>query len=242
MLRHLGRRTYIHNLRLESLLGLTAGAVNAEGFLGYKVLTTNVTGHVAFFAESLTFEDWDLARVIFFYMLLFFLGAFTSSFIMSWLDSKRRFFSYLPILMEIYIILLSALNGNGNNLNPLSRETFAGSLLFAMGIQNALVTVISGSIVRTTHLTGTITDLGIDLSQWIRKIQTHKSNLILKIKLKVYLIFFFIVGAIVGGYLFRKFHFYGFYFPILVLLFTLFFDYTRIVLRMGLKRFRIKEI
>jgi uncharacterized membrane protein YoaK (UPF0700 family) len=38
-------------------------------------------------------------------------------------------------------------------------------MLFAMGMQNAMVTKISQSIVRTTHLTGLFTDLGIELSQ-----------------------------------------------------------------------------
>jgi hypothetical protein len=41
MLKHTGvRRTHIHNVRLAALLSLTAGAVNAEGFLGFSVLTT----------------------------------------------------------------------------------------------------------------------------------------------------------------------------------------------------------
>ena len=38
----------------------------------------------------------------------------------------------------------------------------------AMGMQNSLVTRLSGSVVRTTHLTGVITDLGIELARWFR--------------------------------------------------------------------------
>jgi uncharacterized membrane protein YoaK (UPF0700 family) len=58
MLRHLGtKRTYGHNVNLASLLGLTGGFVNAAGFLAFAVLTTNVTGHAALFAERLALQD-----------------------------------------------------------------------------------------------------------------------------------------------------------------------------------------
>jgi uncharacterized membrane protein YoaK (UPF0700 family) len=240
MLRHLGRRTYLHNLRLASLLGLTAGSVNAEGLLGYKVLTTNVTGHVALFSESLTFENWNLARLIFFYMFLFLLGAFLSSLIMSWADARHKFFSYIPIFIEISILFLSALNGNSLNLSISTSQAFACTLLFAMGLQNALVTVISGSVVRTTHLTGTMTDLGVDLSRMIRGKGTSNPAILLSIKLKVYLIFFFVFGAILGGFLFNRFHFFSFYFPIFILGITLIFDYTRITVKRKFKTMRIR--
>lgn len=50
-----------------------------------------------------------------------------------------------------------------------SKEVFAGSLLFAMGLQNALVSMVSGSVVRITHLTGTFTNPGIELAHVIQK-------------------------------------------------------------------------
>jgi hypothetical protein len=51
MLRHLGtRRAYGHNVKIAALLSLTAGFVNAAGFLSFSVLTTNITGHAALFA------------------------------------------------------------------------------------------------------------------------------------------------------------------------------------------------
>lgn len=53
----------------------------------------------------------------------------------------------------------------GSNLMLENSNIIAFSLLFAMGLQNALVTKISNATVRTTHLTGLFTDLGIELSQ-----------------------------------------------------------------------------
>ena len=52
MFRHKGKtRTFKHNLRLAALLSFIAGLVNITGVLFLNVLTTNVTGHFAFFAE-----------------------------------------------------------------------------------------------------------------------------------------------------------------------------------------------
>ncbi len=50
MFRHKGKnRTFAHNLRLATLLSFVAGLVNITGVLAVKTLTTNVTGHFAFF-------------------------------------------------------------------------------------------------------------------------------------------------------------------------------------------------
>ena len=165
MLRHTGhRRTYKHNLRLAALLSLTAGFVNGSGFAAFSVLTTNVTGHVALFAERLSKGDFRSARIVGLWMLLFLLGAFICSLLIGKIGRNRRYAYVIPILTEMTILIVIAAYGFSFDHSVLKTELFAGSLLFAMGLQNAMVTMISGSVVRTTHLTGMFTDLGIELS------------------------------------------------------------------------------
>ncbi|WAC39404.1 YoaK family protein [Pedobacter sp. SL55] len=144
MLRYFGdRRTASHNLRLAILLCLTAGFVNAAGFLGFSALTTNVTGHAALLAEHIALRDWRDAGVITILMLLFLAGAFCSSLIIGKMGNNQRFSYVIPILMEIIVLLVCSMKGfDGHFLYP--DKVFAGSLLFAMGLQNALVSVISG--------------------------------------------------------------------------------------------------
>ena len=73
-------------------------------------------------------------------------------------------------------------------------------MLFAMGLQNSLVTTISNSTVRTTHLTGLFTDLGIELSQLIFfKQKDQKYKLYSSIKLRLTIITFFFLGGLLGG-------------------------------------------
>jgi uncharacterized membrane protein YoaK (UPF0700 family) len=232
MLRHLGaKRTPQHNLKLAALLGMTAGFVNAEGFLAFSVLTTNVTGHAALFAERVAFQDWTTASVILLWMLLFFAGAFFTSILLSFTGENQRFSYFIPVIIEILILLASALFGYRYNGTLGSKEFFAGSLLFAMGLQNALVSMVSGSVVRTTHLTGTVTDLGIDLAQLLHGDTTKRPALRAKIRLRLYIIGFFMGGAVMGAYLFHRVGFPSFFAPVLILLFALVYDLLRLKAR-----------
>jgi len=229
MLRHLGtKRTYAHNVKLASLLCITAGFVNAAGFLGFSVLTTNVTGHAALFAERIAMQDWKTARVVALWMFMFLAGAFMSSLIVSFIGRNQRFSYVIPILIEMVVLLGVSLFGYQYNHSLVAKEIFAGSLLFAMGLQNSLVSIVSGSVVRTTHLTGTFTDLGIELGQVFQQNTADKPALKARIKLRSAIIFFFMCGALCGAYLFRYFSFHSFFIPLSILAFTLLSDIYRI--------------
>jgi len=215
------------------MLGMAAGFVNAAGFLGFAVLTTNVTGHAALFAERIAMEDWKTARVIALWMFLFLAGAFVSGLIVSSIGRNQRFSYVIPILIEMAILLGVALLGYRYDQSLVAKEIFAGSLLFAMGLQNSLVSLVSGSVVRTTHLTGTFTDLGIELAQVIQKNRDDRAVLKTRIKLRSAIIFFFMCGALGGAYLFRFLRFHAFLVPVVLLFITLMYD----VLRIAVKRY-----
>ncbi len=229
MLRHLGaKRTPEHNLRLATLLGMTAGFVNAAGYLAFSILTTNVTGHAALFAERVAFQDWATAQVIALWMVLFLAGAFVCTFTLSLTGYNQRYSYSIPILFEMLILGFSAVYGGRYDGTLVSKEVFAGSLLFAMGMQNSLVSMISGSVVRTTHLTGTFTDLGIELAQFVRRDASNLIELRSKIKLRLAIMFFFMLGAVAGAYLFKHFQFSSFFAPIALLASVLLYDVFRI--------------
>ncbi len=232
MLRHLGtRRAYGHNVKIAALLSLTAGFVNAAGFLGFSVLTTNVTGHAALFAEALVMEDWKTSRVVALWMVLFLAGAFFSSLIINLIGRNQRFSYVIPLLVETIAFLLVALFGYRYDNSLTGKEIFAGSLLFVMGMQNAMVSLVSGWVVRTTHLTGTFTDLGIELAQLFKG--EKKELLVLKLKLRGTIIFCFLSGAIFGAYLFRFFSYHAFFLPGIILIYTLLYD----IFRLHVKRY-----
>lgn len=227
MLRHTGkRRNFRHNLQLAILLCLNAGFINAAGFFAFQVLTTNVTGHAALMAVNIAKGNYDVAIIAAQWFLLFLLGAFSSGIIISRVGRERATAYTIPILVIIGILLGVAMLGEGSDLPIHKAKYFAGALLYAMGMQNALVSMISGSVVRTTHLTGMFTDLGIDLSA----VATGSANAGTRnrIILRLSIISFFLLGGIIGGLAFRHLSYNAFYIPVGLMLIALFYDYFRV--------------
>jgi uncharacterized membrane protein YoaK (UPF0700 family) len=201
MFRHTGKsRTMIHNLKLASLLSFVAGIVNVSGLFSVHELTTNVTGHFAYFANNMVLKNYDGAWIYLVYIASFFLGAIVSSFLSEFMMKRNMRLIYIfPVAFEITILIAIAFLSHGVFIQ--NANIIACSLLFAMGLQNALVTSISNSVVRTTHLTGLFTDLGIEISQlfFYKKEEQHK-KLTSSIKLRLAIISFFFLGCIIGGY------------------------------------------
>lgn len=200
MFKHRGHnRTQKHNLGIASVLSFVAGVVNVAGFLAVQRLTTNVTGHFAFFADEIFKLNLREAFIYFLYIFFFFLGSFLSNIVVEIVTKVNGKMIYvIPVLIESIILFLVAIFGQV--LIDESPNLLAYSLLFAMGLQNSLVTTISSAVVRTTHLTGLFTDLGIELSQlFFYKLKEQKEKLYSSIKLRLTIISFFLIGGIMGG-------------------------------------------
>lgn len=237
MFTHRGdKRTYAHNLKIASLLSFVAGSVNAIGFISIQRLTTNVTGHFAFFVDDVLHLKWDAGFIFFLYILFFFLGAFFSNSLIELRDRyKDANVFILPVAVEFLLLTVVALIGSHLHLSY--PTAIACVLLFAMGLQNALVTKISNAIVRTTHLTGLFTDLGIEVSQLFFYRETdQRQKLFSNINLRLRIIVFFFLGGIVGGFLYTRIGFHALFLPALLLLIGLFYDTIKFrVLRWAVK-------
>lgn len=228
MFRHTGEaRTLHHNLRIASLLSFVAGLVNVAGFLAVQRLTTNVTGHFAFFVDEVYKLDFLQAFVFFLHIFFFFLGSFVSGFLVEWVHKKKESYTYIiPALLETLILCIVIFFGPyWINHNP---DYVSFLLLFAMGLQNSLVTTISNAIVRTTHLTGLFTDLGIEISQlFFYKAQHQQQKLKSSIRLRLTIISFFFLGGIMGGVLYGRLQIYVLSIAALALFLGISFDYIR---------------
>lgn len=228
MFRHQGKsRTFKHNLRIATLLSFVAGIVNVTGFIAIQELTTNVTGHFALFLNDVSkFEFWK-GSVYLLYILSFLFGSFVSSFLIEYINTSKKLNIFvLPTILESGILILIALLYDVSFLE--SSNVIACLLLFAMGLQNSFVTKISNAIVRTTHLTGLFTDLGIELSQlFFPKQHPYQKKIVSTIKLRLYIISFFFIGGIVGGFLFSIIELNTLIFAAFILLIGLVFDHLR---------------
>lgn len=205
MFRHQGKsRTLKQNLQIATVLSFVAGMVNVSGFLAFKQLTTNVTGHFALFINDLAdFAFWK-GTIYLLYIFSFLFGSFFSSFLIErYRASKQLNVFVLPTLLEALILMSIALFSNVQLID--SPDLIVCLLLFAMGLQNSFVTTISKAIVRTTHLTGLFTDLGIDISQlFFPKRHPHREMLKANIKLRIFIIASFFGGGLLGGLLYSR--------------------------------------
>ncbi len=236
MFRHKGsRRTFLHNLRLASNLSFIAGIVNIAGVLSVATLTTNVTGHFAYFAEEISLKNYSKAITFLLFILSFLFGAFTCNTLIEITSLKKpRIAHAFPMTIEVAILLII---GFGIIKH---QEYIAYLLLFSMGIQNALVTQISQSVVRTTHLTGLFTDLGIELSQlfFYRK-PVEKSRLRRSIFLRLSIILCFFLGGVLGGIFYEKYELKILLFAALSLIIALLFN--NIIIYYHLTKRKIKS-
>ena len=231
MFRHKGKnRTFAHDLRLATLLSFVAGLVNITGLLALKTLTTNVTGHFAYFAEEMMKHEYSAAITFLVFTLFFLFGSFLSSFLEELISIRNPQLSHLfPITLEMFILIAIGFFGTNLGLGSFGGKLTAFFLLFAMGIQNSLVTNISKSIVRTTHLTGLFTDLGIELSQlfFYRKPEEVK-KLKTSIYLRLSIITFFFIGCFSGGIIYQTLEIKTLFVAAFFLLIAQWYDFFRL--------------
>lgn len=177
------------------ILTMLAGAVNAISIFGYDGTTvSHLTGLVSKVAINITEGSlegvWEVLRVI----LLFFLGAIVSGFI----TGERAFYlhkRYGFIIIAIGVLILI----------PYFLPPKYDVLLFAfvMGLQNGMVVSFKGIVVRMTHMSGNITDLGVFIGYKLRRNNNEK---IITGLIPFVAIISFIIGGILGVLLYKSIH------------------------------------
>ncbi|MBU2871791.1 YoaK family protein [Colwellia sp. E2M01] len=180
------------------ILALVAGLVNSIGLLGFQHQaishlsgTATLLGTSAFNADI--FDTLHLLLIL----LSFLLGsAISGYFINSGSLKLGRNYSALLILEAFFIFGSVYFLSNGSEQGHYLASA-------ACGLQNALATTYSGAVIRTTHVTGIFTDLGIMLGAKLKgeKFDNRKAILFLLI------ITGFIIGGILGAYFFSFLHF-----------------------------------
>lgn len=220
------KRTLMANLMLASSTALVAGITNVAGVIAFLAFTTNITGHVALLARKVNAQDVQETITVFVWLLMFFMGAFVSHFLVRTYEHTSRYKAHaFPILIETVMLFLVAIYGNhfftGSDAE---REVIIGAILFSMGLQNSLVSTISGGLIKSSHLTGLFTDVGADLAEWVHP-RTAKTSVVKnRLYIRLTVLAFYFLGALAGGYFFELYNFRVFYFIPLILIGILLYD------------------
>jgi uncharacterized membrane protein YoaK (UPF0700 family) len=159
------QRDDLGNRRLGRSLAFVAGAVNAGGFFAVGEYTSHMSGVVSALADNLALGKTALLFAGLGSLLAFFLGAATSAILINWGRRREAHSRYaLPLMLEAALLLVFGLMGARLAAHGHIAATVA-LLCFVMGLQNAIVSKASRSEIRTTHVTGLVTDIGIELGK-----------------------------------------------------------------------------
>ena len=161
------RRSQVANRRLGGILAFVAGAINAGGFLAVNRYTSHISGVVSAIADDMAVGSVTLALAGVVSVLTFIAGAACTAILINWARRRELHSVYaLPLLLEAGLLLLFGVAGAGlKSFAHLLVPSTVLLLFFMMGLQNAIITKMSGAEIRTTHMTGIATDLGIELGK-----------------------------------------------------------------------------
>ena len=201
------RRTAQADRQLGFGLAFVAGSINAGGFLAIQQYTSHMTGIVSAMADNLVLGTYGLVLMGGIGLLSFLAGAVCSTVMVNLARQRELNAEYaLPLLLEALLLLVFGILGgwlvDERGLLFLVRVPVMVMLLcFIMGLQNAVITKLSGAVIRTTHITGVVTDIGIELGRLlVRSAQFNKKHLSMLSRL----VLAFFIGGVTGALGFKQ--------------------------------------
>ncbi|MBX2987732.1 MAG: DUF1275 domain-containing protein [Bdellovibrionaceae bacterium] len=218
----IGKRVIFHWF----MLSFSGGCINAGGFLATGKFVSHVTGFATLFGVDVASNQIENALSILSVPLFFLLGAFAAGLLIDRPLHQGRT-PHVDWVMGLSALCLFLAAGGGEMLwfGKFSgvvglEETYAllAVVCLASGLQNGAITSSSGRSVRTTHLTGLTTDLGLGLARALtfdlKKSLSQKearANF-----LRIGSILSFVFGSAVGAWVFLAMGYKGFLLPALI--------------------------
>ena len=193
------------NQQLGLVLAFVAGAVNAGGFLAVQRYTSHMTGIVSAMADHIALGAYTLALSGVGALAAFLAGAISATVMVNYSRHRHLHSVYaLPLLVEAGLLLCFGLLGTRlSGINGLFTSLTAILLCFIMGLQNALISKVSNAEIRTTHVTGLVTDIGIELGRLMYRNRLGPEPAadagVPRLKLLSSLVLFFFIGGVTGA-------------------------------------------
>ena len=195
------------------------------GLLSCRTFVSHMTGFASM--ASLEFESNQAHHAISLLamLLIFLFGAMMSGVLIDSRIRENKKPRYYIAFGFLFIVMLFVTIGGFNNIfgefgvtaRKASGYSLVALLCFTCGVQNGMITLVSKSVVRTTHLTGLVTDLGIGFVRILNRSRAHSAENEGRangMRIGIVLSFFF--GSLIGVPIFRNLQFRGFVFPCLI--------------------------
>ena len=178
------------------LLAFIAGSINSVGLLGFKhQAVSHLTGISTFLSLEIAFQNSTEILHLLLVMLSFLMGAILSGFVVGNTALKLGRHYSIALIIESCLLFASFISFKNGSV-------FSYYLCSAAcGLQNAITSSFSGSLIRTTHVSGLFTDIGIMIGLRLRGKKADTRKVILYCTLIVG----FISGGIIGAISFQHF-------------------------------------
>ena len=204
-------RSVLGDRHLGYTLTFVAGATNAGGFLAVAQYTSHMTGIVSAMADHVALGEFTLVLGGAGALLSFLAGAACSAVLVNFARGRNLHSEYaLPLLLEAALLLVFGLLGARLALIEALLVPLAVMLLcFIMGLQNAVISKLSRAEIRTTHITGMATDLGIELGKlayWNTSAATGQPKVVAdrgRLRVLGLMLLFFFGGGVAGAFGFK---------------------------------------
>jgi len=201
------QRSEQSNRHLARYLAFVAGAENAGSFLAIGHYTSHMSGTVAAMSDDLALGETHAVLVGLVAVVSFILGSLFTTLLIRWGRARRLHSEYaLPLLAEAF--LFCAFSATVLIFHKEKIIVTLALMAFTMGLQNAMITKISGSVIRTTHVTGIVTDIGIALGRMLTPraagspVDLAHERMTLSLLGSLVLLFF--LGGVLGAFSYRQ--------------------------------------
>ena len=177
--------------------------------------------------------NWGQVWIVASWIFLFFIGNFISNFIVINVTRFNQYLAHaLPIVLQILCLVFVGFYGNNYYKGEKSEiEILVAAMLFCTGLQNGLTASISNFAIKTTHLTGTTTDLGVLLSMFTQRKYRKNKALVGRAKVLAVIVVSYIAGAVFAGITYYHLQFNVFYIICICLVVVVLYDFYKIYLR-----------
>ncbi len=212
------------NIAIWMLMALQGGFLNMGGFMACHRFVSHVTGYGAMVPFELMNHGLRAALLMSLIPTFFLLGAMVSGYLVDvrlQLHKRPRYYISFGLIFCVLVFIIIAGNAGffGRFGEPFESERdylLAILLTFICGVQNGTITTVSKSVIRTTHLSGITTDLGIGLMRFLfkEKIGAEASGEGRANLMRIGIIFFFLFGSLAGYVSFDSWAYFGFVFPL----------------------------
>lgn len=171
------------------LLSTIAGFMNASSMLLFAFKTSHYTGNLTQTGLSLAEGDFSVVLSFLTIIVAFFSGAVVSGALFPYqMFTPRRRYGWIPLVASAGLMILATLNTPD--------KLVLVYIAFILGVQNGMFVYFKGIVVRTTHMSGNLTDAGLAVGRFLAG--QHKE--LWKARFQVANMMSFVIGVFLGGW------------------------------------------